>query len=182
MQAWRTLSRRTVLDFSAFLVVEEHTIELPDGHIVSQWPWLVTPDYVNVVAVTSEALFLCFRQTKYGVSGTTLAPVGGYLERGEDPLAGAQRELLEETGFESETWIHLGSFRVDANRGVGTAHSFLACDCQCVAEADADDLEDQELLHLTHSEIETAIDSGHFKVLPWPTAVLLALRKLQDMR
>ena len=182
MQAWRTLSRRTVLDFSEFLVVEEHTIELPDGQIVSQWPWLVTPDYVNVVAVTSEGLFLCFRQTKYAVSGTTLAPVGGYLEDGEDPLAGAQRELLEETGFESETWIHLGSFRVDANRGLGTAHSFLACDCRRVAEADADDLEEQELLHLTQFEIETAIDAGDFKVLPWPTAVLLALRKLQDVR
>ncbi|MFC2029652.1 NUDIX hydrolase [Chloroflexota bacterium] len=178
MQAWKTLSKRTILDYSEFLAVEEHTIGLPNGQVVSRWPWLVTPDYVNIVAVTTEDTFLCFRQTKYGVTGTTLALVGGYLEPGEDPLAGAQRELLEETGFTARDWIRLGSFRVDANRGVGIAHSFLARGAQRSAEPEADDLEEQELLFFSRSELEAALDDGQFKVLPWPTAVLLALRKL----
>jgi ADP-ribose pyrophosphatase len=178
MQAWKTLSKRTILNYSQFLVVEEHVIELPDGRIVRQWPWLVTPDYVNVVALTESGLFLLFRQTKYGVSGTTLALVGGYLEPSEDPLAGAQRELLEETGFTSADWTRLGSFRVDANRGVGIAHSFLARGATPAVRPDADDLEEQELLLYTRSELEAALDAGEFKVLPWPAAVLLALREL----
>jgi len=84
MKSWKTLARRTILQHSKFLVVEEHTVELPDGRIIEDWPWVITPDYINVTAVTTEGLFLCFRQTKYSVEGMSLAVVGGYLEPGED--------------------------------------------------------------------------------------------------
>jgi len=108
MQPWKTLSRRTILNQGQYLIVENHTIELPDGHVITDWPWLITPDYVNVVATTDEDEFLCFRQTKYAVDGTSLAPVGGYLEPGEEPLTAARRELLEETGYQASEWIDLG--------------------------------------------------------------------------
>src|SRR5690349_10312339 len=86
MQPWKTVSRQTILDRSPWLVVEQHAVELPDGRLIADWPWVITRDYVNVVAVTAEGTFLCFRQTKYAVSGTTLALVGGYLEPDEPPL------------------------------------------------------------------------------------------------
>src|SRR5262245_19168269 len=113
MQFWKTRSRETVLDYGRFLVVEKHTIELLDGRTLSDWPWLITPDYINVAVVTTADKFLCFRQTKYAVEGVSLAPVGGYLEPGEDPLAAARRELLKETGYESPDWLSLGRYAVD---------------------------------------------------------------------
>lgn len=176
MQPWKTLSRRTILNHSEFLIVENHTIELPDGRVISEWPWLITPDYVIVLAVSENGAFLCFRQTKYGIDGTSLAPVGGYLEPGEAPLIAAQRELLEETGYEAAEWIDLGHYRVDGNRGAGMAYLFLARDARQVAEADADDLEEQQLLRLSRSEVEIALVNGEFKVLAWVTTVALALR------
>jgi len=139
METWKTLSRRIILDHSRYLIVEEHTVELPDGRVISDWPWLVTPDYVNVVAVTQDEEFLCFRQAKYGVDGVSLAPVGGYIEPGEDPLGAARRELFEETGYRASSWVSLGRYRVDGNRGVGMAHLFLARAARRVAEPDADD-------------------------------------------
>ena len=175
MQPWKTLSRRTILNHSRFLVVEEHTIELPDGRVISDWPWIISPDYVIVLAVTEDGEFLCFRQTKYGVDGTSLAPVGGYLEPDEDPLTAAQRELLEETGYEAPDWINLGQYRVGGNHGAGMAYLFLARGARRVAEINSDDLEEQELFPLTRSEIEAALAAGEFKVLAWTTAVALAL-------
>ncbi len=180
MESWRTRSRRVILNYSKFLVVEEHTVELPDGQVIVDWPWLITPDFVNVVAVTQEGQFLCFRQTKYGIEGASLAPVGGFLEPGEDPLLAGQRELLEETGYEAGEWIPLGNYRVDANRGAGMAYFFLARGARRVAEATPDDLEEQELLYLTRSEMEAALASRQFKVLPWTAIVALALRHLED--
>lgn len=108
MQQWKTLTRERVVEFGKYLTVERRTIELPDGRIIPDWPWLTMPDYVNVVAVTADDQFVCFRQVKYAVTGTSLAIVGGYLEPGEDPLAAAQRELREETGYRATHWARAG--------------------------------------------------------------------------
>jgi ADP-ribose pyrophosphatase len=175
MQNWKCLSRRTLLKHSKYLVVESHTVELPDGQVIPDWPWLITPDFVNVAAITADDSYLCFRQTKYSVPGTSLAPVGGYLEPGEDPLGAAKRELREETGYEAPEWIALGQYSVDGNRGAGVAHLFLARGAFRVADADADDLEEQQLLLLTRNEVEMALANGEFKVLPWTTIMALAL-------
>lgn len=179
MQPWKTLARHTVLDMGKFLKVEVHTVQLPDGRIIPDWGWVITPDYVNVTAVTSEGKFLCFRQTKYSVTDDSLAVVGGYLEPGEEPLVAAQRELREETGYEAENWIPLGRYPVDGNRGAGIAYPFLAIGAHPVTAITADDLEEQELLLLSRAAVEAALDAGEFKLLPWALAVSLALRKLE---
>lgn len=173
---WKTIARRTVLDATPYLSVEMRTIQLPDGRTIPNWAWVDTPDYINVVAITRAGEFICFRQTKYAVSGTSLAVVGGYIEPGEKPLAAAQRELLEETGYRAEQWESLGSYAVDGNRGAGTAHFFLAQGAEKVAEIDADDLEVQELLLLSRAEVESALANHEFKVLAWAAIVSLALQ------
>ncbi len=175
MLPWKTLARETVLDRGNFLRVEDHTVQLPDGRIIEHWPWVIMPDYINVVALTADRQFLCFRQTKYSVEGTSLAPVGGYIEPGEEPLAAAKRELLEETGYEATEWIALGHYAVDGNRGAGTAHFYLAREARHVAQRHADDLEDQQLLLLDRAEVEAALIAGGFKVLPWAAIIALAL-------
>jgi ADP-ribose pyrophosphatase len=180
MHPWKTLSRSTVFTSQdpKYLTVESHRIELPDGRQLDAWPWLITPDFVNVVILTTEGNFVCFRQTKYAVEGVSLAVAGGYLEAGEEPLDGARREVLEETGYAAPEWISLGTYAVDGNRGCGRAHLFLARDARPVKAIDADDLEEQEMLILTRQEIEAALHDGAFKVLPWSTAVALALLRL----
>jgi ADP-ribose pyrophosphatase len=176
MKPWKTKARQTVLNEPPWLIVEQHTVELPDGRLIPNWPWIITPDYINVVAVTEDGHFICFRQVKYGIEGTTLSVVGGYVNEGEVPLAAAQRELLEETGYEASDWLSLGSYLVDPNRGIATGHLYLARQACYVVPRDADDLEEQELLMLTRGEIEAALDAGEFKVLAWAAAVAFALR------
>lgn len=175
MRLWKTLSRRTVLDQGKFLSVELHTVELPDGRVLNDWEWVITPNYVTVVAVTESGEFVCFEQTKYAVPDSTLGVVGGYIEPGEEPLAAAQRELLEETGYTAGQWACLGTYAVDGNRGIGTAHFFLAQQARKVAAAAADDLEEQRLLLLSRREVYDSILAGEFKVLPWAAALAQAL-------
>jgi len=178
MRLWKTLERKTVLKHGRYLTVEDHTIRLPDGRIIRKWPWVITPDYIDVMAVTEEGKFLCFRQTKYAVSGETLAPVGGYIEPGEKPLACARRELFEETGYRARRWTRLGRYCVGANRGIATAHLYLAQGARRVTAPHADDLEEQQLLLLSRKELERALDRGDFKVLAWATVMALGLRRL----
>ena len=181
MKPWKTVSRKTILDHNKFLRVENHVVELPNGRSIPDWPWVATPDYINVLVETKNGRFPIFRQTKYAVDGLSLAPVGGYIEPNEDPLLAAQRELLEETGYVAPEWHHLGSFAVDGNRGAGIANLYLARGADYVTARDADDLEEQELLLLTRDEVETAVSQGEFKVVSWLTAILLGLRKLDAL-
>ena len=134
VRTWETISRETILDCGKFLKVERHAVRLPDGRVIPDWTWVIAPDAAIVLAVTDDGRFLCFRQTKYAIDGTALAPVGGMLEPGEEPLIAARRELREETGYEAATWISLGSHVLDPNRGVATMHLFLALEARPVAE------------------------------------------------
>jgi len=178
MQPWKTKSRKTILEQRPWLVVEHHTVELPDGRLIPEWPWIITPDYVNVVAVTEDGRFICFRQVKYGLVGETLGIVGGFVEDGEDPFFAARRELLEETGCESTDWVLLGTYRVDPNRGIAMGHLYLARNARYVTPRNADDLEEQEVIFLTRAEVESALASVEFKVLAWAASIAFALRHL----
>jgi ADP-ribose pyrophosphatase len=178
LKPWRTLSRQKVFEKPPFLTLELHTVEMSDGRIVDDWPWVITPDYVNVLAETQDGRFLVFRQTKYAVEGITLAVVGGFIEPGEQPEAAARRELLEETGYSSPNWTHVGTYTVDANRGAGKAHLFAARQARQVAAPTAGDLEEQEILLLSRADLERALGAGEFKVLAWAAVVGLGLRHL----
>src|SRR5262249_7690724 len=182
MQQWKTRSRRQILDHGKWLKVEVHEVELPNGQVISDWPWLITPDYVNVVAVTGTGDFLFFRQLKYALDSISLAPVGGVIEPSEGPLEAAKRELLEETGYPASDWTFLGQYLTDPNRGSGRANLFMAHGAYRVSERSADDLEEQELVVLTKDEVRRALLNGEIKVLSWATSVALALIRSEDQK
>ncbi len=128
-----------------------------------------------MLPVTDKGLFLIFRQVKYGLDGVSLAVVGGYITPGEDPLSAAKRELAEETGYHAVQWHDLGTYRVDPNRGIAQGHLFLALGAYPSTDPVQDDLEEQELLLMTRSELDKALSEGRFQVLAWAATVVMGL-------
>ena len=180
MSGWQQIGRRVLLDRPPFLRVEEHTVRAPNGEVIPDWTWVETPDYTNIAAATPDGRFVCLREARYGVEGASLAAPGGLVESGESPLDAARRELLEETGYTAPEWTPLGSYRVDCNRGVGTAHFFLARRAGRTAEPARADLERPQVLLLDRAEMETAIARGEFRSLSWAACWALAMLALRD--
>jgi len=56
----------------------------------------------------------------------------------------------------------------------------LARGAHPVSEPLESDLEEQELLQISRSDMETALMDGQFKVLGWTTRVALALQHLKE--
>ena len=178
-----TLATRTIVE-TPFARAQMHTVKLDSGKIVDDWLWFDEGDAINCLARTKAVpgepeKYVVFEQSKYGFDGVSLAPIGGYIEKGETALAAAQRELLEETGLKSQDWTELGSFRVAANRGAGVLHTFLAIDAVPhlgkKGKLVNPDLEKQNAVLLTREQLLDAVLSEKFKEVKWTANVALAL-------
>lgn len=180
LRSWKTVERRAILAHSKYLRVESHTIQLPDGELIEDWPWVIVPNAVIVLAETTDQRYICFQQTKYAIQGTSLAPVGGQIADGELPLEAAKRELLEETGFSANEWVELGSYVLEPNRGVAVANLYFARGARKVAEPDSDDLEEQRLLLLDRNALKAALRQAEFKIVTWAAVVALSLQYMSQ--
>jgi ADP-ribose pyrophosphatase len=132
-----------------------------------------------VLPLTDRKTIFLFRQTKYAVQGTSLAPIGGYIEPGEETLTAAKRELREEMGCEALEWIPLGDYSNNGNHGGGRGHLFLALNTHKVGEPIIDDLEEMELVELTIEETEQKLLQGEVKVMGWVAMIAMGLLHLR---
>lgn len=71
----------------------------PAREIERDFVVLQSPDWVNVLALTTDGQLVLVRQFRFGVAEFSLEIPGGVIDAGEDPLAAGLRELREETGF-----------------------------------------------------------------------------------
>lgn len=104
------ISSRQLLD-GGFLKVHRDEVRLPDGSLT--WREYVRhPGAVMIVPLLQGeggALQLVLeRQYRYPLQRTLIEFPAGKLDPGEDPLACAQRELLEETGYHAREWARAG--------------------------------------------------------------------------
>ena len=118
------------------------------------------PDWVNVIAFTKELDLLVVEQYRHGINEATLEIPGGCCDPGETPLESAKRELLEESGFTSDSWISLGSCTPNPATQTNRAHSFLALDCEATAGLRLDAAEELQLWACAWKEWEECLRSG----------------------
>lgn len=140
---WDLTKDKKVFETPVFDLHEKH-FNPPEQ--VKNHPYFViqAPDWINVIALTDESPqnIILVEQFRAGICKPTLEIPGGMIDRGEAPLEAAKRELLEETGFESETWTSLGT--VSSNPAILTnyTHLFLADTCTKITAQHTDDSED----------------------------------------
>ena len=189
---WELVKRDHIVN-DKWIDFRRSAYRMPDGTIAEPFYSYSRRDYVVIVAQDAEGKYLCVRQYRQGIGEVTNEfPAGGIevsaekeyasddSERAsaEDALAAARRELLEETGYESDEWTHLLTIPSNATIADNYAHIFMAKGCKKVGSQELDDTEFLNVHRVDAERIEKWIDSGEFQQMAHVTAWLLAKNRM----
>jgi len=133
---------------------------------------------VGVVAIDERDRVVLVGQHRYAFDELSWEIPEGGSPRGEEPLEGARRELLEETGLTAATWREIGRWQLSNSVTDEAAVAYLATGLQ-QGEARPEGSEQLEVRWLPFDEVERMVRSGDITdaltVLPIQT---LALERL----
>lgn len=100
--AWQRLARKTIYD-TKHLKLYEDTVELESGKVFDDYSVVTVPDSVMIVATTDKNELIVLTEYKYAVDADVLTlPAGSIDSTDGDVVVAARRELLEETGYDSD--------------------------------------------------------------------------------
>jgi 8-oxo-dGTP pyrophosphatase MutT (NUDIX family) len=120
VNSYKVFSTRRDISLSP-LTREEH-----DFYVIE------APDWVNVIAVTPDDEIVLIEQYRHGIRSITLEIPGGMVDVGESPLEAGKRELLEETGYESNEWVCIGKINPNPAIQNNACYTYLAINAKRV--------------------------------------------------
>ena len=151
---WETLD--TEIDYTCpGFDVRRDDVELPDGtdtdyHYVDESPAVV------VLPLTPDGEIVVIEEWRQAVGRVNRGLPAGSMERGEDRVAAAHRELREETGYEADRIEHL--LTAEPSNGIANSvhHHLVAHDCEPTADQQ---LDDNESIRVDVADYDDYLDS-----------------------
>lgn len=158
-ELWKHKSSEEVADCRVFRVRRDRAVRESDQK-ESDFYVIESPDWINVIALTQENEFVLIEQFRHGAEEMHLELPGGLIDKGEEPLQAAMRELAEETGFTSSQWHLLGSSRPNPAIQNNTIFHFLALDCAKSVSTSFDENENISTTLASSDEVKELLRTG----------------------
>ncbi|PYZ94427.1 ADP-ribose pyrophosphatase [Salipaludibacillus keqinensis] len=105
--------------------LDVHEVLLPNGK-ESKREIIEHPGAVAIITFTPEGKLILVKQYRKALEKAIAEIPAGKLEKGEDPLECAKRELEEETGVKARDWSKLNSFYTSPGFANEIVHVYLA--------------------------------------------------------
>lgn len=154
--------------------IRRSAYRFPDGSVFEPFYSYSRRSYVVIVATDTDGKLLCVRQYRQGIKKVTTEFVAGGIEKDEDVAEAAKRELLEETGYESDEWKFLLKIPSNATIADNYAYIFRADGCRKTGTQSLDETEFLNVVKYSCEEIDELIRTEKFQQSMHVMAYLLA--------
>ncbi len=148
---WKKISSRNVYS-DRWLQLRADACGFPDGRVIEPYYIVELPNWANIVVVTTDEKIVLVRQYRYPVDQTTFELPGGVIDKDEDPMQAAIREMQEETGYHSDEVEFLCKLAPNPAINNNTAYFYLAKNAVPGEKKNFDAFEDIDVLVFTKSE------------------------------
>lgn len=156
---WRIQSSEKLVDCRIFSVRRDVSVNPRTGQPHEMFV-LEQPNWVNVIPLTADEQVIMVEQWRHGTRSVHLETPGGLMEDGETPEQSARRELLEETGYETDEVVRLGTVHPNPAIQTNWQHYILAKNCRKVAKPNLDHAEDIRVKLVPLVEVPRLIEKG----------------------
>lgn len=176
--------------------IPKHAKKMFDGVIFDIWQWeqelydgssatfekIRRPDTVNVLPVTKKGEIVLTRQEQPLHEPFIGAP-GGMVDPGEDVFTAAKREMLEESGYESDDWELLQASQLSSVMD-WASYTFVAREAKKVAGLKLDAGEKIELMKVSFDEFVAITAQDNYRDFDIAMMVyrIQANGKLEELR
>jgi len=155
---WELIDSKVDRDYKVFRIKVDTSLS-PRTNKAGQFYVIDTNDWVNVIPLTEEGEVVMIKQFRHGSKEVTLEIPGGLVDD-ESPEKAAQRELLEETGYQGNGVTYLGSTNPNPAIFNNLCHTYLVENARKTSDKDLDDDEDIEVVHVPLADIPGLIADG----------------------
>ena len=134
--------------------ISPRTNKSHDFHVIESRDW------INIIPITPDGHVVMVEQYRHGSREITLEIPGGIVDPGDTPQGAGARELLEETGYQTEDWAQIGEVNPNPAIFSNRCFTFLARKVKKVADPKPDQAEDIETILVPLVDIPELIRQG----------------------
>src|SRR5512135_927580 len=145
IKPWQPVRSTIPQSFRVFSVRTDTAVS-PRTGMEHEFYIIESRDWVNIIPVTAGQQVVMIRQYRHGSREVTLEVPGGLTDTGDTPEAAATRELLEETGYQSEVWTKIGEVNPNPALFNNRCHTYLAQNVKKMKDLALDQTEDIEVV------------------------------------
>lgn len=158
-KCWKVLQSDYLIR-NKWLTVRKDYVKLSNGFIVDDYYVLEYPDWVTVIAITEDGKYVMERQYRHGIQKTCYELCGGTVEKGEEVIETARRELKEETGYEGGEWEFFSTTAPNPAAMTNLCYTFVARGVFKSGEQSLEKTEDIDVCEMTEKELLNVMKSG----------------------